>query len=175
MKIVILNGSPRKGNTVTAINALKQGIKAEHEVEVIDTYKLKIGPCKGCGACGCQSGCVDKDDTNPTIDKLVAADLIVFASPVYWWGITAQMKLVLDKCYCRGQKLLKKKVGLIIPGGSPIDEEQYRLIKRQFDCIAEYLGWEILFYEPIYANKKDDLEKDTAELEKLVQLGETIG
>ena len=54
MKIVILNGSPRQGNTVTAINALKQGIKAEHEVEVIDTYKLKIGPCKGCGACGCR-------------------------------------------------------------------------------------------------------------------------
>ena len=45
MKIVILNGIPRQGNTVSAINALKQGIKAEHEVEVIDTYKLKIGPC----------------------------------------------------------------------------------------------------------------------------------
>lgn len=72
-------------------------------------------------------------------------------------------------------KASEEKVGLIIPGGSPIDEEQYRLIKGQFDCIAEYLDWKILFYEPIFASEKGDLAKDTAELEKLVQLGKAIG
>ena len=91
MKIVILNGSARKGNTSAAIQAFRKGAEGKHEIEVIEPHKLHIAPCKGCGACQCHKGCVDKDDTNPTIDAIAAADMILFASPVYWWGITGQL------------------------------------------------------------------------------------
>ncbi len=64
---------------------------------------------EGCGVCQCSKGCVDKDDTNPTIDKIAAADMILFATPVYWWGMSAQLKLIIDKCYCRGLQLKNKK------------------------------------------------------------------
>ena len=82
MKIIIINGSARKGNTLTAINALIKGASEKNEIEVIEPDKLQIAPCKGCGACQCHKGCVDNDDTNPTIDKIAAADMILFTTPV---------------------------------------------------------------------------------------------
>ena len=51
MKIIIINGSARKGNTLTAINALIKGASEKNEIEVIEPDKLQIAPCKGCGAC----------------------------------------------------------------------------------------------------------------------------
>ena len=141
MKIVIINGSARKGNTLTAINAFIKGASEKNEIEIIEPDKLNIAPCKGCGVCQCSKGCVDKDDTNPTIDKIAAADMILFATPVYWWGMSAQLKLIIDKCYCRGLQLKNKKVGTIVVGGSPVDSIQYELIDKQFDCMAKYLSW----------------------------------
>ena len=63
MKIAIINGSARKGNTLTAINSFIKGASEGNEIEVINPDKLNIAPCKGCGACQCHKGCVDKDDT----------------------------------------------------------------------------------------------------------------
>ena len=63
---------------------------------------------------------VDQDDTNLTIEKIAEADMIIFATPVYWWGMSAQLKLIIDKCYCRGLQLKNKKVGTIVVGGEDI-------------------------------------------------------
>ena len=174
MKIVIVNGSPRKGNTYSAINAFVEGAKDNNDIEVIDSYKLKISPCVACGTCECYKGCVAKDDTNPTIDKIAAADMILFASPVYWWGITAQLKLIIDKCYCRGMQMKGKKVGILIVGGATVDNVQYDLIKKQFECIAEYLNWNVLFYKPYSANERDELAQDKEAMKEMEQLGKEV-
>ena len=174
MKILVLNGSPRKGNSVTAINAFAEGAKAKHDVEIVDTYKLNVSPCLACGACECNKGCVAKDDSNMITDKAVNADMIVFVSPVYWWGITAQLKMILDKFYCRGTKLKNKKIGVIIVGASPVEEEQYALIRGQFKCISEYLAWDILFHKDYYASAKDDLAKNTEAVAELKAEGEKL-
>ena len=68
MKIVIINGSARKGNTLTAINEFIKGASEKNEIKIIEHDKIKIAPCKGCGVCQCSKGCVDQYDTNPTID-----------------------------------------------------------------------------------------------------------
>lgn len=174
MKILVLNGSPRKGNTVTAIQAFQKGAEGKHEVEIVDTYKLNISPCMACGACGCTKGCVAKDDSNMIVDKLVAADMIVFATPVYWWGVTAQMKLVIDKCYCRGIPLKGKKVGVIVVGGAALDNEQYKLIRGQFNCIGKYLSWDILFHQDYSASDKTDLAGNAEALAELTAIGENL-
>lgn len=174
MKIVIINGSARKGNTLTAISAFEKGVAEKHDIEVIAADKLHISPCKGCGVCQCNKGCVDQDDTNSTIDKIVAADMIVFATPVYWWGMSAQIKQVIDKCYCRGLQLKNKKVGVIVVGGSTTDNIQYELIHKQFDCMSSYLSWNMLFPKSYYANAKDDLEKDTEAMQELEMLGKNL-
>ena len=172
--IIIINGSARKGNTLTAINALIKGASEKNEIEVIEPDKLQIAPCKGCGACQCHKGCVDNDDTNPTIDKIAAADMILFTTPVYWWGMSAQLKLVIDKCYCRGLQLKNKKVGVIAVGGSPVDSIQYELINKQFDCMADYLSWDMLFQKSYYASEKTDLAKDENSLKELENIGKNL-
>ena len=172
--IIIINGSARKGNTLTAINALIKGASEKNEIEVIEPDKLQIAPCKGCGACQCHKGCVDNDDTNPTIDKIAAADMILFTTPVYWWGMSAQLKLVIDKCYCRGLQLKNKKVGVIAVGGSPVDSIQYELINKQFNCMADYLSWDMLFQKSYYASEKTDLAKDENSLKELEDIGKNL-
>ncbi len=117
---------------------------------------------------------MDKDDTNETIDKIAAADMILFTTPVYWWGMTAQLKLIIDKCYCRGMQIKEKKVGLIVVGGAPVDNVQYELIWKQFECMAEYLSWNVLFHESYSAMGKDDIAKDEEILKKLEALGKNV-
>ena len=174
MKIVIINGSARKGNTLTAINAFIKGALEKNEIEIIEPDKLNIAPCKGCDVCQCSKGCVDKDDTNSTIDKIAAADMILFATPVYWWGMSAQLKLIIDKCYCRGLQLKNKKVGTIVVGGSPVGSIQYELIDKQFDCMAKYLSWDMLFKKSYYATARDELEKNKDSMNELEGIGKNL-
>ncbi len=174
MKIVIINGSARKGNTLTAIQAFSEGASVKNEIEVIAPEKLNIAPCKGCGACQCTKGCVDKDDTNPTIDKLVSADVIIFATPVYWWGMTAQLKLIIDKCYCKGEHLHGKKVGVLVVGAAPVGSIQYELIDKQFECIAEHLSWNMLFQKSYSAWNKADLKENAEAITELKTLGSNL-
>lgn len=159
MKIVIINGSARKGNTLRAIDAFIKGTSEKNEIEIIQPDRLHIAPCKGCGACQCYKGCVDQDYTNSTIDKIAAADMILFATPVYWWGMSAQLKLIIDKCYCRGLQLKNKKVGTIVVGGSPVNSIQYELIDKQFSCMAKYLSWDMVFQKSYYGTDSDELAK----------------
>ena len=174
MKTVIVNGSPRKGNTLTAINAYVEGAGKAQEIEVINADRLNISGCKGCGVCQCTNGCVAKDDTNTTIDKIVAADMVIFATPVYWWGMTAQLKLVIDKCYFRGVLLKGKKIGVVVVGGAATDNVEYTLIKKQFECIAAYLNWDIRFYKDYCATGRDELAGNSAAIEELKELGASM-
>ena len=174
MKIVIINGSARKGNTLRAIDAFIQGASKKNEIEIIQPDKLQIAPCKGCGGCQCYNGCVDQDDTNSTIDKIAAADMILFATPVYWWGMSAQLKLIIDKCYCRGLQLKNKKVGTIVVGGSPVDSIQYELIDKQFGCMAKYLSWDMVFQKSYYATDSDELAKNKDSIKELENIGKNL-
>ncbi len=67
--------------------------------------------------------------------------MIIFATPVYWWGMSAQLKLIIDKCYCMDLHLKNKKVGVLVVGADSVDSIQYELIHKQFQCMADYLSW----------------------------------
>ncbi len=174
MKIVIINGSARKGNTATAIQAFVEGVAEGSEIEIIAPEKLNIAPCKGCGVCQCNKGCVDQDDTNPTIDKIVAADVIIFATPVYWWGMSAQLKLIIDKCYCKGLHLKNKKVGVLVVGADSVDSIQYELINKQFQCMADYLSWDMWFMKSYSASDRTDLSNNADAIAEIKQLGRCL-
>ncbi len=143
-------------------------------IDIIEADNLKISGCKGCDVCQFNNGCVAKDDTNATVDRLVNADMIVFATPVYWWGVTAQLKLVIDKCYCKGMQLKDKKAGFITIGAAPADDMQYELISKQFKCIADHLGWEIIFNKAFSAYGKDDLTGNAEAVKELESIGNTL-
>ena len=179
MKVLILNGSPRKGNTMTAIKAIRKGIEsrsdaADIEVDVIVAEGKNIIPCRACNACGCMSRCIFADDSPEINAAAEEADAIVFATPVYWWGMTAQLKLVIDKFYARAAKFKgAKKIGTIVIGGAELSDPEYEIIQKQFQCICDYMGWEIAFAKSYAANKPADLKGDEtilAEIEGLAKL-----
>ena len=148
MNVLILNGSPRKnGNTAHALRAIEAGLKQRHAVESLNVYDFNFRPCRNCDACKRNGGnCIQADDTVKIIDKVTAADIVIFGSPVYWWGISAQLKDVVDKFYSRDDESAptlrtKKKIGIVACGAETTDDPEYKLISDQFHCIAKFLGW----------------------------------
>lgn len=101
--ILILNGSPRpRGNTVALIHSFVKGAEeAGHEVSVCNIRGMNIAPCMGClrGGQDPASPCVQKDDMDIIYKLYRECDLIVFASPLYFWGFTAQLKKVIDRLF----------------------------------------------------------------------------
>ena len=79
--------------------------------------------------------------------------MIIFGSPVYWWGISGQLKMALDKFYSKDEEFHRtpKKLGIVAVGAADTGDPQYRLISGQFRCIAGYLGWKIVLDEPVCA------------------------
>lgn len=71
-------------------------------------------------------------------------------------------------------QLKNKKVGVIIVGGSPIDSIQYELICKQFDCMASYLSWDMLFQKSYYANARDELAKNVNAMKELEEIGKKL-
>jgi multimeric flavodoxin WrbA len=100
MKVLALNGSPRKtGNTETLLRAVLKGAEAAGgEIEVVRLYDLRIQPCIGCGGCDKTGECVLEDDMQDLYPKILAAQRVILASPIYFYGITAQAKAFVDRC-----------------------------------------------------------------------------
>ena len=98
-KVLIISSTPRKGgNSDKLCDAFAEGAKeAGNKVEKVRISDLKIGYCTGCYACQKAGKCAIKDDARKVIDKMMAADVIVLASPVYFYSICAQLKALIDR------------------------------------------------------------------------------
>lgn len=106
------------------------------------------------------------------------ADAIVFGTPVYWWGMSAQLKAVIDKMYAYQAKnytnVAGKKVGLISVGGLEVGAIQYNLISSQFKFISNFLKWDVCFDESFCAYNIGDIRKYQPSLEKCEKLYEKL-
>lgn len=102
-QVLVILGSPRrKGNSATLAERISRGAKsAGAEVETLFLQDLKISPCRGCNSCQKpdSKGCANKDDMQKIYPKLINADAWVIASPVYWFTMSAQTKIFMDRCY----------------------------------------------------------------------------
>jgi multimeric flavodoxin WrbA len=102
-QVLIILGSPRKkGNSSTLAAQISRGAKSPGaEVETVFLHGLKISPCRGCDTCKKRNskGCAIKDDMQEIYPKLIKADAWVIASPVYWFTMSAQTKVFMDRCY----------------------------------------------------------------------------
>jgi multimeric flavodoxin WrbA len=102
-QVLVILGSPRKeGNSSALAARISRGARsAGAEVETVFLHALKISPCRGCDTCKKQDsrGCAIKDDMQEIYRKLIKADAWVIASPVYWFTMSAQTKMFMDRCY----------------------------------------------------------------------------
>lgn len=116
-KIVILSASPRKGgNSDTLCDQFMKGAReAGHQVEKIILKEKKIGYCTGCGHCyNAANPCSQKDDAAQILDKMIAADLLVMATPVYFYTMNAQMKTMIDRTCSRYTEISNKEFYFIV-------------------------------------------------------------
>ncbi len=102
-QVLVILGSPRKkGNSFTLADRISQGAKSSGaKVEKLFLQDLQISPCRGCDTCqkNDSEGCAIKDDMQEIYPKLIKAGAWVIASPVYWFTMSAQTKIFMDRCY----------------------------------------------------------------------------
>lgn len=112
-KVLVISASPRKGgNSDTLCDKFIEGAKgAGHYVEKVFLRDKKINYCVGCGLCSTNdyTGCSQKDDMPELLEKMIDSDVIVMATPVYFYTMNGQMKTFIDRCCARYTHILNKE------------------------------------------------------------------
>lgn len=105
-KILIVQGGGRsKGNTAQLADAFRKGAEdAGHSVETVSLLKKEVKGCIGCNACRYGKPCIQKDSFNEMVPMIKEADLLVFASPLYFWTISSRIKAFLERFYCLAEE-----------------------------------------------------------------------
>ena len=109
-KVLIISASPRRGGNSDYLcdMFMKGALEAGHEVEKVFFHDRKINYCLGCGVCNTTHKCVQKDDMAEILDKMVGSDVLVFATPVYFYTMDAQLKTLIDRTVPRYTELKGK-------------------------------------------------------------------
>ena len=178
MKIVVLTGSPHeRGTTAYLADKFCEGAEESgHETHRFDVGKMNVKPCLGCDYCLKNDGeCVYSDDMIKIQPYLLESDAVVFVTPLYYFGITAQLKSVIDRFYAVNEKLRNKsKKACLITAGSNSDKWAVEGIFAHFKTICRYLKWEK--YGEIFipgAATREDVE-NTIYAEEVKNLGRDI-
>ena len=183
-KLLVLTSSPRpKGNsTILAAEAACGAKNAGAEVRTFHLAKMKIGPCLGCDGCRKPkaTGCVQKDDMRTLYAALRAADAVLIATPVYWFTMSAQVKVFMDRLYAFGadsyRPLKGKRVGIILTYGDadPFVSGAVNALRSFQDAFA-YVGAPIEGMVYGSADKPGDVRTDKALMKDARALGQKLG
>ena len=180
MKIIALLGSPRKGgNTETLVDAFAEGAKSKGAVvEKVRLNTLRIRGCQACLSCHKEGKCAQKDDMQNVYEKLLDADVWLFASPVYWWGPTAQLKAAIDRMYSfafgDNPGVIEGKQAVFITAcADEIEVATPHLLGMVKECVA-YLKMKLAGEIAVKAWKKVEAAQNTVALKKARQLGARI-
>jgi multimeric flavodoxin WrbA len=172
MKILGICCSPRKnGNTEILLNeALAAAKKDGAEVELFTVRGKNIQPCIACDACREKGYCAQQDDMQPLYDKMLAADGIIFGTPVYFYNMTAQCKTVMDRSVALShpsRNLNNKVAGIIVVGAS------FGNISAVKDLAFYFVSRKMLFASYISAYGMG--EGDVKQLEKCLAATRDLG
>lgn len=148
-KIIILNGSPRKnGNTAALCDAFTTGAEsAGHSVTRFDLQQLDIHGCLGClkGGKNPDSPCVQKDGMEKIYPAYKDADILVFASPMYYWSITAQLKMALDRLFAVTEAdpnfKTPQKDCIMLMAAEGDTPDNWKPVLDYYHALLEKLGW----------------------------------
>ena len=183
-KIVILMGSPRKeGNSATLAKQVAAGAEAAGaEVESFYLHGMDIQPCTGCDACHEETDkdCVIDDDMQTLYPKLRRTDAVVIASPIYWFTVSAQTKLFMDRCYAlggpQGYALAGKRIGIVLTYGDsdPFSSGAVNAL-RTFQDAFNYIGAEIVGMIYGSAWEAGEIKNNQDLMEKAYELGKQLG
>ena len=138
--VLILSGSPRKnGNSDILCDEFARGaLEAGHSVEKIRVAEKKIGYCRACYACRGTGVCAIRDDMAEVMQKMIDCDVMVLASPVYFYSIDAQLKAVIDRSVARWTEVREKECDYIVTaadGEKEAAETTIACFRGYADCV----------------------------------------
>lgn len=137
-------GSPnRNGSTSLLVNEFKRGAEESgHICEVIDVCHADIHPCTGCVACGYEGPCVQKDDVELIKKKLLASDMVVFATPLYYYGMSAQLKTIVDR-FCAFNSSLNSKhlKSALLTVAWNADDWTFDALEAHYKTLVRYINF----------------------------------
>ncbi len=147
MDIVIITGSPhRRGTSSMLADRFALGAQDKgHSVRRFDSAFMNIKPCLGCDGCRKTEGggCVHRDDMDEIAAAVTGAEMVAFVTPLYYFGISAQLKAVIDRFYSVNALLRSApKKAVLLATCADTDEWAMDSLKLHYSTILRYLGWE---------------------------------
>jgi multimeric flavodoxin WrbA len=175
MKITAIVGSPRpKGNTDLLIDqALEEAAEKGAETEKIILSRYRVNPCLGHQNCNSFEKCKQDDDIPEILDKFRSADGIILGSPVYYYGITAQMKAFIDRNYFLFRHdipLSARCAGLVVVAGGGGIDQTVRALRRYVKLSTEIPDEKIIIVTG-YASQPGDVKSNSSLLEEARKMG----
>ncbi len=176
-KVLILMGSPREnGNTDLLVRAFAEGANKHHETEILSVAKMEIRPCTGCNGCFQREDrrCVQRDDMTVVYEKLREADVLVIASPVYFYGVSAQLKAVIDRLHTPARDAFSVRgLALLLVGAATLPE-LFDAIEAQYRLVLNYFRLKDFGRVLVRGVKEKGEIKATDALAKARALGESL-
>ena len=176
-KVLILSGSPRKGGNsdILCDEFMRGAEKAGNTVEKLRIAEKKIGYCKACYFCGKSDGvCVIKDDMAEILEKMHWADVIVLASPVYFYSIDAQMKAVIDRTLAQWTKIKNKDFYYILTAAEFTDtvmDCSLECFRGLADCLSGSKEMGVIYGKGVY---EAGAVKSTSLMQEAYEMGSNI-
>ena len=145
MNITVVESSPHKNGSsnLLASSFIKGAEEKGHKVTVFDSAHSNIHPCLGCGRCGMNGGCVQRDDMEKLRDLMLSSDMVVFVTPLYYYGFSSQLKMTIDRWYSFTTRLTAKhlKTALIVAAWDSNDWTM-KDVSAHYGTVSRYLGME---------------------------------
>ena len=145
MKILVIESSPHQhgSSNMLAGEFIRGAKESGHEVTVFDAGHADLHPCLGCGACGMAGPCVQKDDMAALQEQLMASDMAVFVTPLYYFGFSAQLKTVIDRFYSiKGQLTAKGLKTALLVAAWDSNDWTMRDIQAHYETLCRYLNFQ---------------------------------
>ena len=145
MKILVLKGSPNiNGSTNMLADSFSKGAnEAGHEIVEIDAAHADISPCIGCVNCGYEGECVLHDDMDKFRTEILSSDMLVFATPLYYYGMSAQLKILIDRFCSRNFSIQQKHFkSALLTVAYNSDDWTFDALEAHYDTLLRYLNLE---------------------------------
>ena len=176
-RILVLNGSVRRGgNTELLVQSFAEGARKNNSVEIVSVADFKVNPCIGCNSCFNreENDCSQNDDMTKVYEKLKSTDILVIASPVYFYGISAQLKTMIDRLHTPMRNSFPiKKLALILVGAASLPE-MFDAIKVQYRLALNFFGLEDAGTVLVRGAKEKGDVKNTDGLKEAYELGNSM-
>ena len=145
MKIVVLEGSPnRHGSSNMLADEFIRGAKeAGHTIKVIDAAHADLHPCTGCVRCGYEGPCVQKDDMDKFRNAILSADMLVFVTPLYYYGMSAQLKILIDRFCAMNTSIARRHMkSAMISAAWNADDWTFEALQSHYKTLVRYLNFQ---------------------------------